>query len=258
MSDTLLRFTIFLCVFGVMVVLERGYSLLPPPAHRLRMQIINVMLGALGAVSVRLILPFVSTLVAMHVGSAGTGLLPMIGLPLAANVAIGIVVLDFAIYWQHRWMHALPALWRLHRAHHLDEHLDASSAVRFHPVEIAASALYRALIVTVLGLPVLAVLTFEITINAAALFHHSNLRIPARFDALLRLVFVTPAVHRVHHSILDSEQRSNFGFSVTWWDRMFGSYRSRSEQRIDIPRVGVKRTQPAPASLAQVLLDPFN
>jgi sterol desaturase/sphingolipid hydroxylase (fatty acid hydroxylase superfamily) len=258
MSDTLLRLAVFLSVFGVMAILERVYALLPPPAHRLRMQIINVTLGALGAASIRLILPFIGTVVAMRVGSTGAGLLPTFGLSSVVSVAIGIVVLDFAVYWQHRWMHALPALWRLHRSHHLEEHLDASSAVRFHPVEIAASAVYRALIIAVLGLPVLAVLIFEIVINAAALFHHSNLRVPTRLDALLRLVVVTPAVHRVHHSVVDPEQRSNFGFSVTWWDQLFGSYRSRSVQAADIPDVGVKRTQPAPVSLGQILLDPIN
>jgi sterol desaturase/sphingolipid hydroxylase (fatty acid hydroxylase superfamily) len=257
MSDTWIRFGIFLAMFAAMSLLERAFALVPPPPERRKMQWVNLALGALGALGGRLIVPLLATVTAWVTAQADLGLLTLARLPSVVEVCLGIVALDLAIYWQHRWMHAVPALWRLHRTHHLDEHLDASAAVRFHPIEILLSAFWRAAVVVALGIPVLAVLLFEIGVNAAAIFHHANLRLPASGDRLLRLVVVTPAMHRVHHSVLAAEQRSNFGFSVTWWDRLFGSYRERSDQVLPVPRVGVEGTVPAPQTLRELLANPI-
>ncbi len=257
MSDLWIRLAFFVTMLVAMSVLERAFAAVPTPPQRNRMRWINLALGALGAASVRLLVPMVSVFVAAEVATGQAGLLQALSLPMALQLAIGILMLDLAIYWQHRWMHAVPVLWRLHRTHHLDEHLDATSAVRFHPVEILVSALWRAIVIAVLGVPLLAVLIFEVTVNAAALFHHANLRLPANWDRALRRAVVTPALHRIHHSVLMADEHSNFGFSVTVWDRLFGSYRDRSDQASEVPRVGVEGTHPAPQTLPQVLLDPF-
>ena len=138
-----------------------------------------------------------------------------------------VVVLDLAIYLQHVLFHAVPLLWRFHRVHHSDRDFDVTTGVRFHPVEILLSVLYKMAVVAALGLPPAAVLAFEVVLNATSLFNHGNVFLPAGLDRALRWLLVTPDMHRVHHSSLRSETDSNFGFNLPWWDRLFGTYRDQ-------------------------------
>ena len=138
--------------------------------------------------------------------------------------AASVVLLDLLVYFQHRVFHAVPVLWRLHRVHHADPELDASSGLRFHPVEILLSLALKAVTVIALGAPPEAVLVFEVLLNATAMFNHANLALPAWLDAGLRLVLVTPDMHRVHHSEIRAETDSDFGFCLSCWDRIFGTY----------------------------------
>ena len=150
-----------------------------------------------------------------------------------------MVWLDLAIYFQHRLFHAVPVLWRLHRVHHTDPEVDVTTGVRFHPVEMLLSVGFKAGAVAVLGPPVVAVILFEVVLNAGSLFSHANLRLPAVVDRPLRAVLVTPDMHRVHHSADPTETNTNFGFTLSWWDRLFGTYRRQPRSGHDAMAIGV-------------------
>ena len=186
----------------------------------------NLGLMSVGAALSRLVVP---------VGAAGAGALSaergwgLLGLAGIATTPLGLVVavvaLDFAIYGQHVLMHRVPILWRLHRVHHADPSVDASTGVRFHPIEIALSALLKFGLVLALGASAAAVVAFEVMLNVSSLFGHANVRLPASADRAVRAIFVTPDMHRVHHSTAPSEMNRNFGFALAWWDRLCGTYR---------------------------------
>ena len=156
------------------------------------------------------------------------GALRLVALPYWVEAAIAIIILDFAVWFQHLLMHRTPVLWRMHAVHHSDRDLDVTTALRFHPFELIVSTFYKLAIIALLGVPLIVALAFEIWLNANALFNHSNIRLPRKFDRILRLFLVTPDMHLVHHSILVDEQKHNFGFALTLWDRMFGTYRVES------------------------------
>jgi sterol desaturase/sphingolipid hydroxylase (fatty acid hydroxylase superfamily) len=158
--------------------------------------------------------------------------------PLVAGVA-AFVLLDMAVYWQHRWFHTLGPLWRLHRVHHADKALDASSGLRFHPVEILMSLGIKAALIIAIGAPPAAVLVFELVLNGAAMFNHANARMPLAIDRWLRLVLVTPDMHRVHHSLRPDETMRNFGFNLPWWDRWFGTYKAEPDAGHDAMVIGL-------------------
>jgi sterol desaturase/sphingolipid hydroxylase (fatty acid hydroxylase superfamily) len=147
-----------------------------------------------------------------------------LALPPWLALAAAVVALDLAMYFQHVLFHAVPALWRLHRVHHADRDFDVTTGVRFHPAEMLISALIKLGAVAALGPPVLAVLVFEVLLNTTSMFNHGNVRLPLAADRLLRRLIVTPDMHRVHHSALPRETNSNFGFNLSWWDRLFGTY----------------------------------
>jgi sterol desaturase/sphingolipid hydroxylase (fatty acid hydroxylase superfamily) len=175
----------------------------------------------------RVIFPAAAVGVATFAGENGWGLLNYYQLPFALSVVISVVAMDFVIYLQHVMVHAVPALWRLHRVHHADLDYDVTTGARFHTIEIILSMLIKFATIVVLGPPVVAVVIFEVMLNATAMFNHGNVRLPKALDRLLRLVVVTPDMHRVHHSVEDDEANSNFGFSLPWWDRLFGTYRAQ-------------------------------
>jgi sterol desaturase/sphingolipid hydroxylase (fatty acid hydroxylase superfamily) len=172
----------------------------------------------------RLLLPWLAFDAARYAQTHQLGVLYALALPEWLRFALALLLLDCTIYWQHRLLHAVPWLWRLHRVHHSDLALDATSGVRFHPLEVLLSTAIKIVTVLLLGAPPLAVLIFVIALNGFALFTHANLALPQRLDAALRWVLVTPDMHRIHHSIERSEHDRNFGFHLIWWDRLFGSY----------------------------------
>ncbi len=161
----------------------------------------------------------------------GWGLLNHFQVPWVLAVPLAVIAMDFIIWLQHVMVHAVPVLWRLHRVHHADPDYDVTTGARFHPIEIILSMLIKFATIVVLGAPVVAVVIFEVMLNATAMFNHGNIRLPAVLDRWVRWVVVTPDMHRVHHSVEDDETNSNFGFNLTWWDRLFGTYR-------DQPRAG--------------------
>nr|WP_284047903.1 sterol desaturase family protein [Halomonas gemina] len=173
-------------------------------------------------------------------------------------VVVSVVMLDVAIYFQHRLFHAVPWLWRLHRMHHADLEFDVTTGLRFHPLEILISMGIKLAVVTLLGTPALAVLIFEVLLNATSMFNHGNVRLPARVDRWLRLAVVTPDMHRVHHSIVRQETDSNFGFNLPWWDRLFGTYRDQPAAGHLGMTIGIEAFREAhDLRLDRMLLQPF-
>ncbi len=187
----------------------------------------NLGITFLNPLVLRLVFPVLALDMAVIAQKQGWGLLNNFDSPYWLAVMIGMVLLDLTIYLQHVMFHAIPILWRLHMVHHADLDYDVTTGLRFHPIEIILSMVIKLSIVVVLGPPALAVIIFEIVLNAAAMFNHGNIRLPLKIDRILRYFIVTPDMHRVHHSVIIRETNSNFGFNLPWWDRMFGTYRSQ-------------------------------
>ena len=173
------------------------------------------------------------------------GLLNVFDVPPLVAFVVALVGLDVAIYLQHVLFHAVPVLWRLHRMHHADLEFDVTTGLRFHPFEILLSMGIKAGVIVALGAPAAAVLAFETLLSAASMFNHGNVRMPLGLDRVLRWIVVTPDMHRVHHSILPDETNSNFGFSVSWWDRLFGTYRAQPSQGHDGMTIGIEQFRDA-------------
>lgn len=213
---------------------------------------------AIDIILVRIIFPTAAVGVALVCEAQGWGLFNAVAVPFAVAVLVSVILLDLAIYLQHALFHAVPALWRLHRMHHADLDIDVTTGVRFHPVEILLSLLIKFAVIALLGAPALAVLIFEVLLNATSMFNHSNVRMPAPVDRIVRLLVVTPDMHRVHHSIVRTETNSNFGFNFPWWDRLFGTYRPQPAAGHDGMTIGVESFRdPAELRLDRMLLQPL-
>ncbi len=207
---------------------------------------------------VRLVFPTTAVGLALVAEAHGWGLFNTLALPTWVGIFTAVVVLDLAIYLQHVLFHAVPVLWRLHRMHHADLEFDVTTGLRFHPIEIVLSMLIKFTVVAALGAPALAVLIFEVLLNATSMFNHGNVRLPLGLDRVLRWIVVTPDMHRVHHSILSRETNSNFGFNLPWWDRLFGTYRAQPMAGHEAMTIGIEQFRDArELGLDRMLLQPF-
>ena len=235
-----IRVAAFFGIFALMAIWEaaapRRARLYP---RRVRW-VANLGLVVLDCVVLRLAFPMAAVAFAMLAAERGWGLLNAFALPGWAALLLAVVALDLAIYLQHVMFHAVPALWRLHRVHHADPDFDVTTGARFHPIEIVLSMLIKFAVIAVLGAPAAAVLVFEVLLNATSMFNHANLRLPAGVDRILRLLLVTPDMHRVHHSMEVAEANSNFGFNLPWWDRLFGTYRAAARLPQERMAIGVQ------------------
>jgi sterol desaturase/sphingolipid hydroxylase (fatty acid hydroxylase superfamily) len=218
----------------------------------------NLALTLLNNVLMRAALPVAAIGVAAFATQRGMGLFNLIHLPQPLTILLCVLALDLAIYLQHLMFHAVPLLWRLHRVHHADLDFDVTTGSRFHSIEIGLSTLIKFAVILVLGPPAVAVLVFEILLNASSMFNHGNVRIPAAIERVLRCVVVTPDMHRVHHSIDPRETNSNFGFCLTWWDRLFGTYRAQPLAGHEAMTIGIDRFRASRELwLDRMLLQPF-
>ena len=218
----------------------------------------NIGILIVDAVAVRLIIPTAAVGVALLAAGRGWGLFNLLGLPGWFSGVLGFVVLDLIIYAQHIMFHYVPVLWRLHRMHHADLDIDVTTGVRFHPIEILLSMLIKIAAVLALGIPAVAVVLFEVVLNATSMFNHSNVAMPPRLDRVIRWLVVTPDMHRVHHSIERRETDSNFGFNLPWWDRLFGTYRPQPEAGHDRMTIGIPFFRdPGELRLDRLLTQPF-
>lgn len=218
------------CFFGIFTLMALWELVAPRRPLRLPKAArwgANLGLVVLNTLVLRLLFPAAAVGVATFATARGWGLFNAVETPFWLAVLASVVILDFVIWLQHVMVHAIPLLWRLHRVHHADLDYDLTTGARFHPIEIILSMLIKFATVLLLGPPTLAVVIFEVVLNATAMFNHANARLPLGLDRALRLVLVTPDMHRVHHSVEDDETNSNFGFNLPWWDRLFGTYRDQ-------------------------------
>ena len=255
MSDTAIRLSVFLGALILFAALEARFPARARVLPRAERWVTNLSLSAMGSVVGALMAPVLAVSVAALASARGWGVLNLTAWNPWVEGLIAVVLLDLAIWAQHVAFHHVPWLWRLHSVHHADRDLDATSGVRFHPVEIGVSLLWKALVILALGPAVIAVLVFEIVLNATAIFSHSNLRLPVGLDRVLRSVIVTPAMHRIHHSVVEAETNSNYGFNLSVWDRIFRTYRAEARGGLVL---GLSEHQNArPARLVPSLLLPF-
>jgi sterol desaturase/sphingolipid hydroxylase (fatty acid hydroxylase superfamily) len=207
---------------------------------------------------VRVLFPTAAVGLALIAEDRGWGVFNAMGWPLWLSIPLGVILLDLIIYLQHVLFHAVPALWRLHRMHHADLEFDVTTGVRFHPIEILLSMVIKFGAVAALGAPAVAVLIFEVLLNATSMFSHGNVRLAPALDRILRWIVVTPEMHRVHHSIVLRETNSNFGFNLPWWDRLFGTYRAQPEAGHDGMTIGIEQFRdPSELRFHRMLLQPF-
>lgn len=223
-DNSVLRLSIFFGVLLLMMILEALFPRKKRNQKRLHRWPTNIGLAVINTLSVRLLGALSAFTVANYAMHENWGLLSRYPLPLYMDIMLGIALLDLSIYLQHVLSHKIPLFWRLHRVHHSDRDLDVTSGIRFHPLEIVASALYKCMIVVILGPLPMAIIAFEVILNASAMFNHANIKIPTFLDTLIRAIFVTPDMHRVHHSSKVEETNSNYGFCLSLWDRLFGTY----------------------------------
>ncbi len=257
-NEPVIRLAAFAGVLAAMVALEA----LLPRRHRsfprLRRWPSNLGIVAVDTLLLRLVFPTAAVGAALAAEARGIGLLPWLGLPGPVAVLAAVVLLDLAIYLQHLLFHSVPALWRLHRMHHADLDFDVTTGLRFHPVEILLSMVIKLAVVVALGAPAVAVLLFEVLLNASSMFNHANLRLPPWLDRALRPVLVTPDMHRVHHSAVPRETNSNFGFNLALWDRLFGTYRAQPAAGHEAMTVGIEDFRdPVELRLDRMLTQPL-
>jgi sterol desaturase/sphingolipid hydroxylase (fatty acid hydroxylase superfamily) len=237
--EALLRLGCFAGVFAVMLLWENTAPKRKLSVSRVERWTHNIGLLLLNSLVLRLLFPAAAVGIAYSAASLGWGLFNQVDLPYWLEVTLSVLLLDLAIYLQHRLMHQLPLLWKLHRVHHADLDIDMTTGSRFHTLEILVSMLIKWLVIFLLGPALLAVLIFEILLNGMAVFNHANVRLPAKLDGLLRGLVVTPDMHRVHHSILRNETDSNFGFNLSVWDRLFNTYIDQPEKGHDGMTIGI-------------------
>ncbi|MDX1487063.1 MAG: sterol desaturase family protein [Acidiferrobacterales bacterium] len=231
--EVAVRLAFFFGIFAIMALWEWAAPRRALTVSKTVRWASNLGIVALNTLLLRLLFPAAAIGMAVFANSEAWGLFNYLNAPYAVAVVVSVVVMDLAIYLQHVMFHAVPALWRLHRMHHADLDFDVTTGARFHPIEIILSMLIKFAVIIMLGAPALAVVIFEVLLNATSMFNHSNVRMPRVVDRWLRWFVVTPDMHRVHHSIEDDETNSNFGFNLPWWDRLLGTYR-------DQPRAGHK------------------
>lgn len=258
--ETLIRLSIFGGLFALFATIE---ALAPrrnrtqPRGHR---WLTNWTLSIIDTATLRLLafaLPLLAVGAAMDAGQQGWGLFNLISLPGPIELILAILIFDFAIWIQHLVTHKIPLLWRLHRVHHADRDIDVTTAIRFHPVEIALSMLLKIGLVYLLGPSALAIILFEIILNGTAMFNHANIKLPLPLDRALRLVLVTPDMHRVHHSIHRHEHDSNYGFALSIWDRLFGTYVAQPAKGHEGMTIGLQWQDKRPNKLGWSLALPF-
>lgn len=257
-TQSLVRLLSFAVIFVSMAGFELAASKRTLSQPKGRRWLTNLGLAGIDVAVARVIFPMGLVGIADFASANGTGLLPALNTPYIVSVVISFIALDLVIYGQHVVFHKIPLLWRLHQVHHTDRDIDVTSGLRFHPIEIILSLIPKSVAILILGAPALAVIGFEIALNGAAMFNHSNVALPAGVDRLLRLVIVTPDMHRVHHSVARTETDSNYGFNLSIWDRLFGTTIAQPAAGHTDMVLGLQGFQEGrPAGLSAILALPF-
>ena len=253
-----IRLSAFLGLFGLLALTEWLRPRRKLTVSKGNRWFTNIAIVVIDSVVVRLIFPAAAVGVALWAQSNGYGLFNLIDAPFWLAGLVSIVLLDFAVWFSHLLSHKVPMFWRFHRMHHSDRDIDVSTAIRFHPIEIVLSMIYKVAWVVALGAPAWSVIMFEIILNGVAMFNHSNTKLPLWLDKIARMVIVTPDMHRVHHSSIQRETDSNYGFNFPFWDKMFGTYIAQPELGHDGMEIGLAEWQDErPTKLGWALSVPF-
>lgn len=238
LNETIIRVTIF---FGSLIILSL-WEFLSPRIRRNHPRKSrwphNYFLSLLNIIMLRIVFPILPVGIALLADKNGWGLLNFLAIPEFPAVILGVIVLDFVIYLQHAMFHSIPVFWRIHMMHHTDLDLDLSSGLRFHPIEHILSMIIKISAVVLIGAPAFSVIIFEIALNAVSMFNHSNVYIPTKLDRLIRMIIVAPDMHRTHHSVKIRETNSNFGFNLSWWDRLLGTYKEKPDSGHENIKIG--------------------
>ena len=262
MSEPMVRLLAFAAVFAVMAILEIHSPRRQLKYSKLHRWITNLGIVGAGALLVRLMaalpVPIAAVAAAVYADRTGWGIFNVLPFPPAAEALLAMIALDFALWLQHVASHKWPLLWSVHRMHHADPDIDVTTAIRFHPIEIGLSMLWKIVWVLALGASMMAVFVFEIFLNASAMFNHANVRLPLPLDGLVRQIFVTPDMHRIHHSVRASEHNTNYGFCLAIWDKLFATYTSEPADGHEKMSIGLKEFQTeAPTGFAWSMGLPF-
>ncbi len=262
LSEPVLRFSVFAGILIAMALVELAIPRRKLSTPKPRRWLTNFSIVALDTLVVRLMgalaVPLVAVAAAVYCETNGLGLFNIVDWPQWLEFILALLVFDLAIWFQHFVSHKVPIFWQLHQVHHADRDIDVSTAIRFHPVEIALSMLWKIVLVFVFGPSALAVVVFEVILNGCAMFNHANIALPAWLDKLLRIFVVTPDMHRVHHSVIRREHDSNYGFNLSVWDRLFGTYTAQPEKGHEGMTIGLSSYQSAsPTKLLWSLALPF-
>lgn len=256
--ETAVRLGFFFGVFALVALWEFVAPRRPLTTSKISRWSINLGIVVLNPIVIYLVFPVAAGGMAVMAEANSWGLLNNAAWPFWVEVIASVVMLDLIIYLQHVMFHAVPVLWRLHLVHHADLDIDITTGLRFHPIEIIVSMGIKLAALAVVGPPVVAVLIFEVLLNGMAMFNHSNIQLPLAIDRVLRLLVVTPDMHRVHHSIYPRETNSNFGFNLSWWDRWLGTYRPQpTDGHLDMT-IGLRQYRDAgDLTFFRILLLPF-
>ncbi|MFD1159820.1 sterol desaturase family protein [Roseovarius aestuarii] len=259
-NESLIRLGIFAGLFTLLALIEAALPRRQRRQPRGTRWVTNWAIVILDMLTLRLLafaLPLLAVGAALHAEAQGWGAMNALQLPMWLAIMLTLLIFDLAIWAQHLITHKIPVLWRFHRVHHADRDIDVTTAIRFHPVEIALSMLLKIGLVYLLGPPAIGIIAFEIMLNGTAMFNHANIRLPKALDTIIRQTLVTPDMHRVHHSVHRHEHDSNYGFALSIWDRMFGTYIAQPEQGHDEMTTGLQWQDEKPSKLGWSLMLPF-
>lgn len=257
-NEATVRLATFAGLFALLALSEYFRPRRPLVVPKSARWFTNIAIVIIDSVAVRLIFPAAAVGVALWAAESGYGFFNIVEVPVWLAGLISIVVLDFAVWLSHVLSHKVPLFWRFHRMHHSDRDFDVTTAIRFHPIEIIASMVWKVAFVVALGAPAWSVILFEIILNGTAMFNHSNLKLPLMLDRVVRLIVVTPDMHRVHHSVIPHETDSNYGFNFPFWDRLFGTYVDQPREGHDDMTIGLADWQDErPTRLKWSLFMPF-
>ena len=259
-QEGIIRLSIFFGLFVVFAAIEYIFPRRIVAKSKTRRWITNWSVSVFNVLTLRLLsfaLPLLAIGAAFDAQNLGIGLFNRLGLPFWVEFIMIILILDFFIWLQHLLTHKIEFLWRIHRVHHSDTEMDVSTAIRFHPIEIALSMALKIGLVYALGADPLSILIFEILLNGSSLFNHANINIPNRIDEIIRLLIVTPDMHRIHHSSDRIEHDTNFGFALSIWDHMFQTYKSHPEKNHKEMEIGLNWQDKKPQELGWSLGLPF-
>ena len=257
-NEPTIRLAFFLGILVLCASSEYVFPLTKRKEKRLKQWPINLSISVLNTLCLKVVFPLLAIDVAYYVSNNAIGLFNNFLIDPILVIVLSLFMLDLLIYAQHVMMHRLPLLWRLHRMHHTEIGLDVTTAVRFHPIEIVISMIIKILFVLLFGIPVIAVIIFEILLNGLSLFNHSNILLPRFLEKMLNKIIITPEIHWIHHSVIPKETNSNYGFNLSIWDKIFGTYTAKPTLQYDEMQQGLSEFgHDQSLNLIELLISPF-